>query len=196
MSYDKNRKCIVGSGLHYFHFISSKDFARLKDNINFLTKPIVTNEGKNSKLIHYEIASIGKGINYTKKNGLIAINLENTKKSMIIIAANNKDLHNFIPTMETQKYCIDRTINHTTTNYYVLLAIICDYSRHGKYDIFKRQLIGIDDISTLNDTCVNQVRQKGGKHFGTCGKIYSFGYATKYKLYANGNSFGNYVNSK
>ena len=196
ISRDKHGKSLVGTGLHYFHYISSKDYARLKDNIICLTKPIITDEGKNSRLIHYEIASMGNCINYTRKNGTIAIHLEKTRRGVVIIAADEKELHKCIPKMESCKYSIDRSISHTTTNRYVLLAIICDYSRHGKYDGFRRQLIGIDDVATLNKTCVNQVRQQGKKHFGTCGKIYSFGYSAKYNLDQNGNSFGKYVNSK
>ena len=196
MFQDANKPCMSGSGLHSLHFISSKDFSRLKDNIIHLTKPIVINQGMNSRLIHYEISSIGNGVNYTRKNGRITINLERTRKGMFIITVNNKELRDIIPNMDTRKFGIDRTIKYTTTNYYVLLAIVCDYSRANKYDSFKRPLIRMEDITTLKKPCVNQVRQQGKTHFGTFGTIYSFGYTAKYNVDKHMNSFGKYVNSK
>ena len=68
---------------------------------------------------------------------------------MFIITVNNNDLRDFIPNMDTQKFGVDRTIKYTTTNYYVLLAIVCDHSRANKYDSFKRPLIRMEDITAL-----------------------------------------------
>ena len=179
---------------HPIFLCSTKEYKLLKENTIVVGNPNIRNQNKTSRIIFYNILSIGKNIKYKKRGGDMTINFYNTKKRSIYVMVHKKYLENF-GKVKIHKYSNgnQRGRNPMKEKYAVLLvASLSEEKCEDENYYFDKKF-----VQNIKRILPNQIRNQGSKHHQSEGWIYSVGYAAKYdRIGIDNMSFKKYVKSK
>ena len=91
------------SSTHPLFLCSSYEFSKLKENTILLCNPSNFNDPINRRKIRYNVERIGKNVSFMNKNGVMKLNVSNTKRNVIFIMIHRKHILQ-IPKINIHEY--------------------------------------------------------------------------------------------
>ena len=157
----------------------NKWFHRISDNCIVLKNPREIGQSAKERKIYYDVDSVGKNIEVSKKAKYINLHLESTKQHWVMIVVRFKDV------MANQKLYFftesglmieEDNISSNDEGYVVLAAIYRDLKLSDPKYAFSDS-----ELSLANKFFYNQIKgNQKDYHFKTSGIIHSFGYGAMY----------------